>query len=80
MLITRVAPLCYLTSTGFLFSYVLDFLFFPIRRSINDVFLPVPPELAEESVICRVLNPAIVGCGGIRDVILFVIAYFIWNS
>jgi hypothetical protein len=60
---------------------VLDFLFFPIRRSINDVFLLVPPELAEEeSVIYRVLNPAIVGCGGIRDVILFVIAYFIWNS
>jgi len=62
---------------------VLDFLFFPMRRSINDVFLPVPPELAEEeSVKCRVLNPAIVGCagGGIRDVILFVIAYFIWNS
>jgi hypothetical protein len=62
---------------------VLDFLFFPMRRSINDVFLLVPPELAEEeSVMCWVLNPAIVGFagGGSRDVILFVIAYFIWNS
>ena len=54
-----------------------------MRRSINDVFLRVPPKLAEEeSVMCRVLNPAIVRCAGgeIRDVFLFIIAYFIWNS